>query len=290
MGRNIEIEILKCTKCGGSFTENPTSISCNECKAKIEISNNKILFKYFEESEISDSLDKLKYFFKKYHKLYSFLINVISPVCPDNYLKKFIDENVNGINKVSINFGSGNSNVSDNVSNVDIFPYDNVDMSCDIDNIPIKDNSVDNIINIAVLEHVTNPEKVVKEFYRILKPGGKIICFFPFMQGFHASPYDYSRRTYEGMKILFKEYNIENLYTAGGPTSGLLWILQDYIAVVLSFGYRPLYSVIYIVLMVITFPVKFLDIILKHNKLAKNCASGFTVVASKKYKTSSIDN
>lgn len=42
----------------------------------------------------------------------------------------------------------------------------------------IKDASVDAIISVTVMTHIPDPENVLKEFYRILKPGGHIVCDF----------------------------------------------------------------------------------------------------------------
>ena len=51
----------------------------------------------------------------------------------------------------------------------------NPDIIGDICNIPLNNESVDVVICKAVLEHVPEPQKAVKEIYRILKKGGK--CF-----------------------------------------------------------------------------------------------------------------
>ena len=44
-----------------------------------------------------------------------------------------------------------------------------------------KNNSIDEIIIIAAIEHFTEEEanKIIDQFYRILKPGGKLIIDFP---------------------------------------------------------------------------------------------------------------
>lgn len=51
----------------------------------------------------------------------------------------------------------------------------------DICVMPFTDNSFDGIYNLGVLEHFNKNEikKALKEFYRVLKPGGKIIIFWP---------------------------------------------------------------------------------------------------------------
>jgi ubiquinone/menaquinone biosynthesis C-methylase UbiE len=50
----------------------------------------------------------------------------------------------------------------------------------DLSSIPmIKDNSVDLIISSWVFEHLETPEKVISEFGRVLKPGGRAVFLTP---------------------------------------------------------------------------------------------------------------
>ena len=60
----------------------------------------------------------------------------------------------------------------------------------------IPSNSIDCIILTEVLEHLYEPQKVLKELNRILKPHGKLIGTVPFAQFEHEEPYDYYRYTY----------------------------------------------------------------------------------------------
>ena len=121
--------------------------------------------------------------------------------------------------------------------------------------LPFLDNSIDVVFNSAVLEHVPNPKKVIDEIYRVLKPNGVIFTAFPFMQGFHASPYDL--RVTEGIKVLHQNFELLEVKPFGGPTSGMLWILQEWIAILFSFVIK-LHMLIYLIIMVTTAPIKFL--------------------------------
>ena len=42
--------------------------------------------------------------------------------------------------------------------------------------IPIKDESVDCVIANSVLHLISNPQKVLNEIFRVLKPGGRFVC------------------------------------------------------------------------------------------------------------------
>jgi SAM-dependent methyltransferase len=247
---------------------------------KYTIKNGKFIFKHIELSNIENDLDKLKNKVKKYQKIYYFLIDIISPV----YLSKDVEQFINryiGKKNIILNVGSGNSRISKEVYNIDFFEYDNVDIVCDIADLPFEDNSVDIVLNIAVLEHVPYPQKVLDEIYRILKPNGYVYTAFPFVQGFHASPYDFTRVTEEGIKILHKNFEELEVKPFGGPTSGMLWIFQEWVAILFSFGNKKMHMLIYLVVMVFTFPVKYLDYFLLKHPLAKNIASGFTYIGKK---------
>ena len=258
-------------------------LKCQECGKIYKVSEDKkIIFEKKEKEDIPDSLDYFKYMMKRYDKLYNLLIWLISPVFINGSLNRFLVKNIKNKDIIALNLGSGNSNISYKIINIDIFPYKNVDICCDIAKLPFKDNSIDVIFCISVLEHVVNPEKVVSEINRVLKKDGIVYSSFPFIVGFHASPYDYSRRTYEGMKILFKDFKLIDLKCAGGPTSGMLWIIQEWVAILISFGNKYIHTIILILMMILTFPIKFLDIFLINNSVAKNISSGFIYIGKKK--------
>ena len=58
-------------------------------------------------------------------------------------------------------------------ANAEKMGYNNVEFrEGDIDNMPVSDNVADVIVSNCVLNLVPNKEKVIKEIYRVLKPGG----------------------------------------------------------------------------------------------------------------------
>jgi ubiquinone/menaquinone biosynthesis C-methylase UbiE len=48
-----------------------------------------------------------------------------------------------------------------------------------LENLPIKESSIDKILCNDVLEHILDYKQVLEEFKRILKPGGEIILYIP---------------------------------------------------------------------------------------------------------------
>ncbi len=69
------------------------------------------------------------------------------------------------------------------------------DYLCDITNIPVGNDTFDGVILSEVLEHVEHPIAVLKEAYRVLKPGGKLMMCTPFQFHVHADPHDFGRYT-----------------------------------------------------------------------------------------------
>ncbi len=86
-----------------------------------------------------------------------------------------------------------------------------IDLVCDICHIPEPDGAFDAILCAEVIEHIPDPVAALKEFARLLKPGGTLILTAPFASLVHFAPYHFctgfSRYWYEhhlpanGLKI-----------------------------------------------------------------------------------------
>ncbi|WP_127717871.1 class I SAM-dependent methyltransferase [Halobacteriovorax sp. HLS] len=257
------------------------SLNCSKCSESYLKKDGKYYFVNYDESPTYDSLDKIKTIFKKYPKLYGFLKDTVSPLYFKNDLSRFISNN-NSSGRVLLNLGSGNFSIGDNVLNVDLIAYDNVDIVSSLEKLPFCDNSVDGIIINSVLEHVPNADLVVDEMFRVLKPGGRLFASVPFICGFHASPYDYTRWTREGVKVLFKKFEMTKLYSEGGPSSALLWVFQEWFATLFSFGSKNLFNLNYLLIMLLTWPFKYLDIFMTKFPTAHHINSCFIFEGRKK--------
>ena len=67
-----------------------------------------------------------------------------------------------------------------------------LDIVSDILSIPLPDNSVDAIMCTEVLEHIPDPLGAIKEFGRLVKPGGYLILTAPFASLTHFAPYHFA--------------------------------------------------------------------------------------------------
>lgn len=235
----------------------------------------------------SDWLNLIKCSFKKYPNFYNFIIRLISPVFVfqrDTYkrLLKYVN---NDEKTIIINLGSGPFKLEENFINIDMTPYVNVKILADATNLPLKSNSINAIINVVILEHVPDPEQVVDEMYRVIKPGGVIYTHLPFIQGFHASPHDYTRWTASGIIRLHNKFSELETGVGAGPTSSLVWIFTEWLALLLSFRRKTPYKILFVAFTLIFWPFKFIDIILIGHPMAKNIASTFYFIGRKELDT-----
>lgn len=111
---------------------------------------------------------------------------------------------------------------------LDKVPDYHPDIVGDIHDLPLEDNSVDAIICIAILEHVEEPQKAVKEMYRVLKPGGYCYIYVPFLYYYHPMPGyygDFYRFTIDGLRYMtrdFKEVETQNVRGALATVANLI--------------------------------------------------------------------
>lgn len=103
-----------------------------------------------------------------------------------------------------------------------------LDISCD--RLPFADNSFDIVYHKSVLEHFYNPENLMNETYRILKPGGRVIILTPdwvsqvrvFYEDFtHCRPYDIM-----SLSDLLKAYGFSEVSTELFYQLPILWKYQ----------------------------------------------------------------
>lgn len=69
--------------------------------------------------------------------------------------------------------------------------YGQLDYVSDLAAIPVPDGSFGAILCTEVLEHHSEPIRVVREFARILQAGGSLILTAPLGSGIHQEPYHY---------------------------------------------------------------------------------------------------
>lgn len=83
-------------------------------------------------------------------------------------------------------------------------------INADVHPLPIKDNCVDGVLNVFMLEHVANPGQAIKEMCRVLKPGGYLLLVGPGdILLSHGEPYNYYNMTRFAYGQLLKDNDMD---------------------------------------------------------------------------------
>jgi len=159
------------------------------------------------------------------------------------------------------------------------------DILGDAANIAVKSNSFDGAILAEVLEHVINPETVLKEAHRILKKDGVLFITTPFLVQVHGDPDDYLRYTASWYKQTLTTigFEVQLIERQGGFFSVLTNLLKNY------FNQRPINSGwlnFSLRLVLKTLGGQFLDLDKKADgkggTLLNGCATGYGIICLKK--------
>jgi SAM-dependent methyltransferase len=102
------------------------------------------------------------------------------------------------------------------------------DILGDVMNLPLPDASEDVVMCLAVLEHVPRPWDAMREMQRVLKPGGTLLLYVPFLSPYHAMPGyygDFFRYTEDGLRSLCGDMTDVRLCGVRGPAETIVHLL-----------------------------------------------------------------
>lgn len=95
---------------------------------------------------------------------------------------------------------------------VDFYPYPGVAVIADLNTeLPFKDRIADIIILANVLEHIAEPNTLLAECERVLKPGGLLLGTVPYLINIHQRPYDYYRYTDTNLEYLLQKHRFAEI-------------------------------------------------------------------------------
>jgi len=101
------------------------------------------------------------------------------------------------------------------------------DISADLNlELPIDSKIADTVVSMSVMEHLREPQIMLNEANRILKPGGNIVMQVPWQWWLHEVPYDFFRYTPYGLKYMLEKAGFTDV--AVEPQSGFfsMWFLK----------------------------------------------------------------
>lgn len=98
------------------------------------------------------------------------------------------------------------------------------DHSCFPDKLPLEDNSFDFVFVPNIIHHVKNQKGMMEEWFRVLKPGGKLLIFEGLVRELHHVPDDYLRYTPYGFKYCIEEVGFK--YDSDSYGSGVFDVIS----------------------------------------------------------------
>ncbi|NOU05689.1 MAG: class I SAM-dependent methyltransferase [Hyphomicrobiaceae bacterium] len=162
----------------------------------------------------------------------------------------------------------------------DVVQGPDVSVVCDGAELPFEDAAFDCVIAMAVLEHVLDPETVIAEFHRVLKPGGVVAADTPFMQQVHMRAYDFTRFTDLGYRWLFRRFEEAERGVSVGPGSALAWSIMYFFR---AFAWNRMSTfVLTAIARLGFFWLKYFDYILARRPGGRDAAAGFYFVGIKR--------
>jgi SAM-dependent methyltransferase len=209
------LSVVRCTCCGAqNWKQLGDVIVCFDCNSTIDIIDGAL---NFLDSEMSSKFRIAE-------------TENVSDHPYDGNAKELIKK-ASDADGLVLDCGSGyKTDVFDNVIQLEIVNYPNVDVLAVNQNLPFADESFDVVFSADVLEHVDDPFLSALEIFRVLKPGGHLYVDIPFLQGEHGYPNHYFNATREGLLRLFPRMNkiAHHVPISGHPIFALRHIIDVY--------------------------------------------------------------
>jgi SAM-dependent methyltransferase len=97
--------------------------------------------------------------------------------------------------------------------------YGELTYVCDLANIPVEEGRYNLVLLTQVLEHIPEPQAVLVEVHRVLRPGGELWLSAPLFYEEHETPHDFYRYT---------QYGLQHLLQSAGFTVRRIGWLEGY--------------------------------------------------------------
>ncbi len=159
-----------------------------------------------------------------------------------------------------------------------------VDVTADLNQpLPIETGVAGAVVSLSVMEHLCEPQIMLNEAWRILKPGGWILVQVPWQWHLHEVPHDYFRFTPFGLRYMFNKAGFINISIT--PQSGVFTMLVmkvNYTLARLIRGPRPMQLILRVVMSPIWYLGQILAPILDRlDPTWQNEATGYFAVGQK---------
>jgi len=113
------------------------------------------------------------------------------------------------------------------VIRLDFDPVYEPDVVADAQVLPFADGSIDRIRADSVLEHLAHPHHVIRECFRVLRPGGAMLLATPWVFNLHGYPDDYLRYSPSFYERACTEAGFGSVETDVEAARGLYYTLHN---------------------------------------------------------------
>lgn len=146
----------------------------------------------------------------------------------------------------------------------------------------ISDACADTIFSVSVMEHLSDPQNLLNEAFRIIKPGGALLLQVPFQWHVHEAPYDYFRYTKYGLDHMLRKAGFKDVCITANTGFWSMFVLKfNYHTIRYIRGPKILRGIVKAVLMIFWNVGQFTAPILDKFDRNENETASYTVIARK---------
>jgi SAM-dependent methyltransferase len=182
-----------------------------------------------------------------------------------------------------LNAGSSSTRLHPRLINLDICSSPEVDVIGTAEQLPFDSGTLCCIVSQEVLEHVADPERAVREAFRVLMSGGQFYIQTPFILGVHGAPNDFWRFTDYGLHCLLVRagFIIEELALTYGAGTALYQVAVEYVASIAAAVSTKLYKPVKGIAAILATPLRLANLVTSKNTAWNRIPAGYFAVARK---------
>jgi SAM-dependent methyltransferase/glycosyltransferase involved in cell wall biosynthesis len=117
----------------------------------------------------------------------------------------------------------------ENVVELEAAVFRHTDIIGDVHRLPFVDGAFSAVISLNAFEHYRDPHQAVREIYRVLQPGGRLLVHTAFLQPLHEAPWHFYNCTRYGLENWFRDFETEVLHVSDNFHVGfsLSWLASE---------------------------------------------------------------